>query len=120
MKGKTMTTIAKLTKQKDGSFTGTFSTLALHAAKITISPVEGGSEKAPAFRVFVGDFEAGAVWKKTSKAGNAYYSVKLDDASFAQPIYCVFVKTGDTYLLEWNRKTPNRSTTPESTKQAAF
>lgn len=114
-----MTTIAKLTKQKDGSYTGTLTTLALHAANITIVPeVKSDNEKAPAFRVFAGDFELGAGWKRTSKAGNRYWSVKLDDPSFTQPIYCVFVKTGEVYLLEWNRRPSRRSTgTAESAEE---
>ena len=104
-----MSTIAKLTKQKDGSFTGTLSTLTLHAAQVTFTPEQGGKEKAPDYRVFAGDFELGAGWKKTSKAGNAYVSVKLDDPSFAQPLYCVLVKTEEGYQLEWSRQTPRRS-----------
>ena len=115
-----MTTIAKLTKQKDGSYTGTLTTLALHAAKVTFTPVEGGNDKAPAYRVFAGDFELGAGWKKTSKAGNTYLSVKLDDPSFAQPIYCVLVKTQDVYLLEWNRQKPRRSSATEGAEETAF
>ena len=53
-----MTTIARLTKQTDGSFTGTLTTLALHAANIRIVPeFESDNEKAPAYRVFTGNFE---------------------------------------------------------------
>jgi uncharacterized protein (DUF736 family) len=120
MKGKTMTTIiAKLTKQQDGSFSGTLSTLALHVAKLTIVPEpEGGNEKAPALRVFAGDCEIGAGWKRTSKAGNRYWSIKLDDPSFAQPVYCVFVKIGETYVLEWNR--PRRQNKATGTDEAEF
>ena len=100
-----MATIAKLTKQKDGGFIGTLSTLALHAAKITFSPVENPTDKGPTYRVLVGDSEIGAGWQRKSKAGNAYLSVKLDDPSFAQPIYCVLVKAENAgYVLEWNRQ----------------
>ena len=115
-----MTTIAQLTKQQDGSFTGTLSTLALHAAKITFNPEKGDNEKAPDYRVFAGDYELGAGWKKTSKAGNAYLSVKLDDPSFAQPLYCALMKNGDAYLLDWKRQTPRRAGTAESAEETAF
>lgn len=116
-----MVTIAKLTKQEGGSFSGTLTTLALHAAKITIIPeAASDNDKAPALRVFAGGFELGAGWKRTSKAGNRYWSVKLDDPSFAQPIYCVLVKTQDVYLLEWNRQKPRRSSTAESAEETAF
>jgi uncharacterized protein (DUF736 family) len=116
-----MTIIAKLTRQEDGRFSGTLSTLALHAAKLTIVPLEPlENEKAPVCHVFVGDFEAGAVWKKTSKAGNNYYSVKLDDPGFAQPIYCVLVKIGESYVLEWNRQAPRRPHQAAGADEIAF
>lgn len=104
-----MATIAQLTKQKDGSFSGTLSTLALHAAQITLKPETSENDKAPAYRVFAGEFELGAGWKKTSKAGKPYISLKLDDPSFAQPLYCALVKIGDAYQLEWTRQTPRRA-----------
>jgi uncharacterized protein (DUF736 family) len=44
----------------------------------------------------------------TKKAGKAYISVKLDDPSFAQPIYCVLLKVENDYMLEWNRQAPRR------------
>jgi len=89
MKGKTMTTIAKLTKQQDGKLTGTLTTLALHAAKITSEPVDqANNEKAPVFRVLIGEVEIGAGWKKTSKTGKLYVAVKLNDPTFPQPIWC--------------------------------
>jgi uncharacterized protein (DUF736 family) len=73
-----MATIATLTKQKDGGFLGTLSTLALHAAKMAFVPVENPTDKGPVYRVLLGESEIGAGWKRTSKAGNAYISVKLD------------------------------------------
>jgi uncharacterized protein (DUF736 family) len=104
-----MTTIAKLTKQQDGRLVGTLTTLALHVAKITFEPEQGKSENAPVYRVFAGDYEIGAGWKKISKAGKPYISVKLDDPSFAQPIFCALTRAEDSlYLLEWNRRVPRR------------
>ncbi len=105
-----MATIAKLTKQKDGSFIGTLSTLVLQAAKITFGPIEKPSDKGPLYRVLVGDSEIGAGWKRMSKAGNAYISVKLDDPSFARPVYCVLVKSDEAgYTLQWDRPTPKKN-----------
>ena len=105
-----MTTIAKLTKQQDGRLVGTLSTLALHAAKITFEPEQSDNENAPAYRVFAGDCEIGAGWKKTSKGGKPYVSVKLDDPSFAAPVFCALVRAEDSlYLLEWNRRVPRRT-----------
>ena len=112
-----MTTIAKLTKQQDGRLVGTLTTLALHVAKITFTPEQSENEKAPAYRVFAGDFEIGAGWKKTSKDGNAYIAVKLDDPSFAAPIWCALFKgEGSLYLLDWNR--PARRSATSTRRQA--
>jgi uncharacterized protein (DUF736 family) len=47
-----MTTIAKLTKQQDGSFVGTLSGIGLQADKIEIQPIKGESDKAPNYLVF--------------------------------------------------------------------
>ena len=38
------------------------------------------------YRLDHGSFELGAAWKKTSKAGKPYLSVKLDSPAFAEPI----------------------------------
>ena len=117
-----MTTIAKLTKQKDGKLTGTLSTLALHAANITFVPEKSENEKAPAYRVLIGEAgaEIGAGWKRTSKAGKAYISVKLDDPSFAQPIYCVLVRVGEDYQLDWNRQSSRTRTKNAENHSADF
>ena len=110
-----MSTIAKLTKQQDGRLVGTLTTLALHVAKIIFEPEQSDNEKAPVFRVFAGDFEIGAGWKRVSKDGNTYISVKLDDPSFAQPIWCALFKSeGSLYLLDWNRQALRRKKATET------
>lgn len=52
---------------------------------------------------FAGEF--GAAWKKTSREGRDYLSVKLDDPSFPAPIYASLVKadTAGEYALIWSR-----------------
>jgi uncharacterized protein (DUF736 family) len=110
MKGQTMTTIAKLTKQQDGRLVGTLTTLALHVAKITFAPEPSENDRAPAYRVFAADIEIGAGWNKTSKDGKPYVAVKLDDPSFAQAIWCALFKAeGGLYVLDWNRQAPRRA-----------
>lgn len=96
-----MATIGTFAKNDTG-FQGTIATLTLKA-KISITPVEHENEKAPNFRVFSGSSEIGAAWSATSKAGNSYLSVKLDDPSFAAPIICRLVETNGTHALVWNR-----------------
>ncbi len=99
-----MTTIAKLTKQKDGGFIGTLSTISVPARKIALVPVESDSPKAPIYRVLLEDMEIGAAWRREAKSGNEYTLVKLDCPLLAQPIFCVLVKDLHSgYTLECNR-----------------
>jgi uncharacterized protein (DUF736 family) len=51
-----------------------------------------------------GAYEVGAAWTKTSKAGKAYLSVKLDSPFFPAPVNCALIKQPDgTHALVWNR-----------------
>ncbi|MBA8908277.1 uncharacterized protein (DUF736 family) [Aminobacter ciceronei] len=72
-----------------------------------IRPAGGDNEKGPDFRIFAGATDFGAAWKKTSREGGDYHSVKLDDPSFPAPIYASLVET-DTegeFSLIWSRRT---------------
>ena len=55
--------------------------------------------------VFVGRAEIGAAWSKRSTEGRDYLSVKLDDPSFAAPIYAnLFGDEGaEGYTPIWSR-----------------
>jgi uncharacterized protein (DUF736 family) len=54
-------------------------------------------DRSPDFRIIAGttNVELGAAWKKTSKEGRPYTSVKLDDPSFPAPIYASLVEAED-------------------------
>ena len=97
-----MATIGTFTKQ-DGSFVGSLTTLTVKS-KVTISPIDKTSEKAPDFRVYGGNAEIGAAWSATSKDGKAYLSVKLDDPSFATPILARLVGKDKGHALVWTRQ----------------
>jgi uncharacterized protein (DUF736 family) len=97
-----MATIGTFTKQ-DGSFAGSLTTLTVKS-KVTISPIEKTSEKAPDFRVYGGNAEIGAAWSATSKDGKAYLSVKLDDPSFTKPILARLVEMDKGHALVWTRQ----------------
>ncbi|MBD9444888.1 MULTISPECIES: DUF736 domain-containing protein [unclassified Rhizobium] len=101
-----MATIGTFTSTENG-FTGSIRTLALNL-KARISRVETPSEKGPHFRIYAGNVELGAAWQKTSEQGRDYLSVKLDDPSFAAPIYATLaeVEGGGSLQLIWSR--PNR------------
>jgi len=87
-------------------YTGRIETLTL-SAPAKLRPVEKDSDKAPDFRVYAGktEFEIGAAWKKTSREGRDYLSVKLDDPSFPAPVYASLLDTEDAgkHQLLWSR-----------------
>ena len=83
-----MATIGTFTKNGE-DFTGAVKTLTLNV-KAKITRAEKENDKAPDYRIFAGQTEFGAAWKKTSGAGREYLSVKLDDP-FPAPIYASLV-----------------------------
>jgi uncharacterized protein (DUF736 family) len=98
-------------KKLGDEFQGEIVTLQMQAKNVRFTPEEDrGNDKAPSHRVFAGRAEIGAAWTETSKAGREYLSVKLDDPSFAAPIYAnLFEAEGeDGYNLVWTRgRRPN-------------
>lgn len=90
----------------NGAFTGSIGTLGVHA-KIQIVPVDDKpSDLAPDYRIKSGAGEVGAGWKRPRRRGEGHYiSIKLDDPSFAAPIYANLVKErdGDAHVLIWSR-----------------
>ena len=99
-----MATIGTFTKSEN-SFSGQIKTVTLNV-KAKFAPAEKDNEKAPDYRIFAGQTELGAAWKKTSNAGREYLSVKLDDPTFPAPIFAslVAVEGGDSYALIWSRR----------------
>ena len=98
-----MAQIGTFTRAEDGSYTGTIKTLSLNV-KARLLPVDPSqSEKAPNLRVMAGTIEIGAAWQRTSKENTSDHSVKLDDPSFAAPIYANLVAVDDAYALVWSR-----------------
>jgi uncharacterized protein (DUF736 family) len=99
-----MATIGTFSKSENG-FSGQIKTVTLNV-KAKFAAVEKDNEKAPDYRIFAGQTELGAAWKKTSNAGREYLSVKLDDPTFPAPIFAslVAVEGGDGYALIWSRR----------------
>lgn len=97
-----MAAIGTFTAQNDG-FTGSIRTLTLSVKTAVLRPTEKTDDRAPDYRIFAGQIEFGAAWKKTSRENRDYLSVKLDDPSFAAPIYATLVESGEAYSLIWSR-----------------
>jgi len=99
-----MATIGTFTANSKGEIAGVIKTLTLNT-KASFRSVEKESDKAPDFRISTADMDIGAAWKKTSREGRDYISVKLDDPSFPAPIYATLVETetAGEYTLIWSR-----------------
>jgi uncharacterized protein (DUF736 family) len=90
--------------RSENSYTGSVKTAAV-SVKAKITPAVKENDKAPDFRVFAGQAEFGAAWKRTSSAGREYLSVKLDDPSFPAPVFASLVDTPDDgFVLIWSRR----------------
>ena len=96
-----MATIGTFTKTTAG-FNGSIQTLNLKA-KVTIAPVEKSSEAAPDYRAYIDKVEIGAGWIRTSKGNREFVSVKIDDPSFAAPIYANLIERNGQHDLIWSR-----------------
>jgi uncharacterized protein (DUF736 family) len=98
-----MATIGTFTKIENG-FTGAVKTLSLNVIAKFV-PAEKESNKAPDFRILTGNVEFGAAWKKTAQNGRDYLGVRLDDPSFAAPIFANLVEGEDAnHTLIWSRR----------------
>jgi uncharacterized protein (DUF736 family) len=98
-----MATLGTFTKSDDGSIRGAIKTLTLNVKSVVLKPADKESDNAPDYRIFSGQTEFGAAWKKTSKDNRDYLSVKLDDPSFSVPIYASLVDADEGYSLIWSR-----------------
>lgn len=100
-----MATIGSFTRNSNGSFAGNVKTLALQA-HLKLEPMSRTSEHAPDYRVYSGNVELGAAWKKTAiESQRDYLSVTLDDPAFGAAIYARLVESAEpgVYDLIWNR-----------------
>lgn len=62
------------------------------------------NDDAPAYRIYAGRAEIGAAWNKTSRDNRPYLSLKLDDPSFAAPLFAImFQDEPGEYSLVWTR-----------------
>lgn len=108
--------IGRFTQEGD-SYEGSIETLALTAHGVSIEPATGKQGNKPDYNVLASTHEAalggypvrsseiGAAWKKTSKAGKPYLSVKLDGPTLAAPLNCALTKQEDgSFALLWNRE----------------
>jgi uncharacterized protein (DUF736 family) len=100
--------IGNFQTQNDG-YNGTIHMIGF-SADVRFAPNTAKTGNGPDFAVRIcscerGDFDLGAAWRKTSKKGRAYLSVKLDSPALAQPINCALTQQQDSsHALVWNRR----------------
>lgn len=97
-----MAAIGTFTAHGDG-YAGSITTLTLDVKAATFRPNDKADDKAPDYRIFAGQTEFGAAWRKTSRENRGYLSVKLDDPSFPAPIYASLVEVEGGHSLIWSR-----------------
>ena len=110
-----MANIGTFTKAEDGTLSGFIKTLQLNT-KAKFSPLDATSNGGPDFRIFAGNVEIGAAWKKTSQQGRPYVSVKLDDPSLPAPIYASLHEddeAGQSSMIWTRPQANNRQAAPE-------
>ena len=106
-----MATIGTFKKTGNNEYTGEIVTLSVQAKGVRIVPeTRATGENAPSHRVFVGRAEIGAAWTKKSNEGREYLGLKLDDPSFAAPIYANLFddEDGEGSSLIWSRPNTRR------------
>lgn len=106
--------IGKFTAEGDG-YKGCIEAFALKIDGVCIMPMTAKVGAGPDYVVFAYTdaampkeneiCELGAAWKKTSKKGKPYLSVKLDGPTMMAPINCALTQQQDgSYALIWTRK----------------
>ena len=106
-----MATIGTFKKTGSNEFGGEIVTLSVQAKGVRIVPdLRASGENAPSHRILVGRAEIGAAWSKRSNEGRDYLGLKLDDPSFAHPIYANLFddEDGEGHSLIWSRPNSRR------------
>lgn len=107
-----MAVIGTFVPTKEGGWVGNIRTL-LIAAKVRFVPNDNqANEAAPAFRVFAGESEIGAAWRKRSAGEQPrdYLSVTLQDPALPEGIAAALFESSKAgeFQLVWGRRTSDR------------
>ena len=89
----------------NGTYSGEITTLGIYR-KVRLVQTEATAKNAPDLRVFVDQAEIGVAWQKSSRSGDAYFAVKLDDPTFPAPVWANLVESQKevaVYNLLWDR-----------------
>lgn len=103
-----MAVIGTFVPTKEGGWVGNIRTLLIDV-KVRFVPNDNqANEAAPAFRVFAGDSEIGAAWRKRSSGEQPreYLSVTLQDPALPEGISAALFESSKPgeFQLVWNRR----------------
>ncbi len=103
-----MALIGTFTPTKDGGWVGSVQTLTINAKLRFVSNDDRENEKAPAFRVFLGQSRIGDAWEARSGGDEPkeYLRVRLDDPSLLEPLSAALfsAEDGRSAQLVWKRR----------------
>ena len=105
-----MAVIGTFKADKDG-YAGTIRTLSINAKVRIVANDRKNASTAPDFRIFAGQTEIGAAWRKTARDKEAsYLSVRLDDPAFPEAIHAALMEQTEDGVLRllWRREMPDR------------
>ena len=101
-----MAATGTFSKSADG-YSGTIRTMTINVKAAFVANDKNGNDKAPDFKLLVGEREFGAAWRAKAKGdgGKPFLRVELDDPSFAAPIRAALFENGEEGrgALVWNR-----------------
>lgn len=108
-----MAVIGTFVSTKEGGWVGTIRTLMIDVRARFVPNDNEESEVAPAFRIFAGDSEIGAAWRRQSGGEHPreYLSVSLHDPTLPEPISAAMFQAPDgrASTLVWSPRAQRRS-----------
>lgn len=103
-----MSVIGTFVPAKDGGWTGSVQTLTINAKLRFVPNDNRDSDRAPAFRIFVGRSRIGDAWSARSngESSKEYLRVRLDDPSLPEPLNAALFHSddGSNAQLVWSRR----------------
>jgi uncharacterized protein (DUF736 family) len=100
-----MAVIGIFKQDKDG-YSGAIRTLSVDARVRIVANDRRSTSNAPDYRVFIGQMEVGAAWRKTAQENGAYLAVRIDDPSFSEPMRAALLEQPQegVFRLMWRRE----------------
>lgn len=100
-----MAVVGVFKQEKDG-YSGAIRTLAIDARVRIVANDRRSTSSAPDYRVFIGQMEVGAAWRKTSGENGGFLLVRIDDPSFPGPMRAALLEQPQegVFRLIWRRE----------------